>query len=85
MHNFLTICQKFVTTTKSLPNREQLGRQSLSALNDSKERRQVRMIEFEAALSLFEEGKWELPGFAANQIFHLMNELKQDTTGHAGF
>lgn len=34
---------------------------------------------------LFEEGQWMQANYAANLIYHLMHELKQDTTGQAGF
>jgi len=32
-----------------------------------------------------EEGIWWHPNDAANQVYHLMHRLGQDTTGHAGF
>jgi hypothetical protein len=32
-----------------------------------------------------EERQWMPPNYAANQVYHLMSRLGQDTAGHAGF
>jgi hypothetical protein len=45
----------------------------------------VRVVELVTAAALFEEGQWEHPNFAASRIYHLMESLGQDVTGHAGF
>jgi hypothetical protein len=45
----------------------------------------VRVIEILYAQSLLEDDNWEIPQYAANQIYKLMNDLGQDTTGHAGY
>ncbi len=45
----------------------------------------VTLREVLTASALLEEGKWEHPNMAASRIYHLMESLGQDTTGHAGF
>ena len=45
----------------------------------------VRVNELITAQSLLQEGQWENPNYAANRIYHLMDSLGQDTTGHLGF
>ena len=47
--------------------------------------RDVRIVELMQAQALLEDGIWEHPSYAANRIYHLMSDLKQDTTGHAGY
>lgn len=46
---------------------------------------EVRLVEIVTAQMLLEEGQWLHPNFAANRIYHLMNRLGQDTTGHIGY
>lgn len=42
--------------------------------------REVIVIE-----KLLDDGIWLQPNYAANMIYHLMNEVGLDTTGQAGF
>ena len=45
----------------------------------------VRVSEIVTAQKLTIDGQWALPTYAANMIYHAMDALGQDTTGHAGF
>lgn len=45
----------------------------------------VTLNELLQCQALLEEGGWMQPNYAANKIYHLMDRLGQDTTGHAGF
>jgi len=45
----------------------------------------VRLIEVVTAQRLLEDDQWEHPNYAANRLYHLMEEVGQITTGHAGY
>jgi hypothetical protein len=47
--------------------------------------RNVLIIELLSAKDLHSHDGWEAPQYAANKVYKLMNELGQDTTGHAGY
>lgn len=45
----------------------------------------VRLVEITTIGRLLENGIWDAPNMAANRIYHLMDRLGLDTTGHLGF
>src|SRR5436305_1657660 len=45
----------------------------------------VALSELVALARLKEEGQWEHPNYAADRVYHLMDRLGMDTSGHAGF
>lgn len=45
----------------------------------------VLLVEMIIVSALKVDGKWEMPAFASNRCYKLMNRLGMDTTGLAGF
>lgn len=45
----------------------------------------VRLVELTRIQGLIEEGTWEHPNYAANRVYHLMQQLGMSTAGQAGF
>jgi hypothetical protein len=45
----------------------------------------VNLREITFVESLRSDGEWMQPNYAANRLYHLMESLGLDTTGHAGF
>lgn len=45
----------------------------------------ILLREVTGIMPLLENGVWEQPNMAANRIYHLQDEIRQDITGYAGF
>lgn len=68
---------------KSAPTVEKYLNELYIRIDEMKTPVDLKEIRFVQRLK--ECGQWLHPNYAANQLYHLMDDLGMDTTGHVGF